>query len=895
MFQKKKLNVAILAALAATTQQASAEIEEIVVTATKRAVPLQDAPVTIQAIGSKTLEDQNIQEFSDYVKYLPNVNAGGRGPGQNEIYIRGAAVDAINITVAESQGSAPNVALYLDEQPVTAGGRNLDVYISDMERIEVLPGPQGTLYGASSMAGTVRLITNKPVMDEFDASFNGSWSATAEGEDSNSAELMLNFPIIEGKLAARVALYNDRQGGYIDNVAGTFQADNTINPTFPGDSVTYAPGTVFANGTVVGADGLTVPVIKTVANNAGMVEDDSNDAHYAGIRLGAKYLINDDWSLLVQHTAQSLSTEGVFDYDPRLDDLQVSRFADDFLDDEFSQTAWTLEGRLGDLDLVYTGAFLDRDVTANIDYTGYTNIGAFISGYQCEYLVGGYYNGLGTGYNTDYDPSTFYTFDPTIGGDPGVIECGTPANAARIENENTRWTHELRVATNWDGRINMQGGVFFEDFEILHVGDFNYQAPLEAGFAPIDIRTASKFDNSEANARGVLTDSTQFRNDNTRTEEQTAVFGEITLDVTDSLSIAVGARYYDLDYGFTGYGAWRYGNRPLFIDDADPTNDIRPALTGGRDYQTNFAELQPLNVSDTIMRFTASWQPEGTDALIFATWSEGYRPPGFNRAAAQKGGVYSADAQNIRDDGTNCGNQVAIASNASGFPGYCLPYVFDSDSLENMEIGWKTTLADGAIRFNGSIYRIDWEDIQVSQFDSQNISILTIVDNGGDAEIMGVEGDLIWSVNDNLTLFAAASFNDTELVFVDPAFDIVVADAGSMLPLTPETQYSVRARYEWDMGSDLGAHWQLGYKYAGEALNSIVDTADEPNTMQDSYGIVDGSVGFENYGSGWGVELFVSNLTDERAQLHINRQDFFERVTTNRPRTIGLRVSYDVN
>ncbi|MBT5463018.1 MAG: TonB-dependent receptor plug domain-containing protein, partial [Gammaproteobacteria bacterium] len=201
MFQKKKLNIAILAALAATSQQASSEIEEIVVTATKRAVPLQDAPVAIQAIGSRELENQNIQEFSDYVKYLPNVNAGGRGPGQNEIYIRGAAVDAINITVAESQGSAPNVALYLDEQPVTAGGRNLDVYISDMERIEVLPGPQGTLYGASSMAGTVRLITNKPVIDEFDASFNGSWSSTAEGEDSNSAELMLNFPIIAGKLA----------------------------------------------------------------------------------------------------------------------------------------------------------------------------------------------------------------------------------------------------------------------------------------------------------------------------------------------------------------------------------------------------------------------------------------------------------------------------------------------------------------------------------------------------------------------------------------------------------------------------------------------------------------------------------------------------------------------
>ncbi|MDG1910966.1 MAG: TonB-dependent receptor [Pseudomonadales bacterium] len=888
MFQKKKLNVAILAALAATTQQASAEIEEIVVTATKRSVPLQDAPVTIQAIGSKTLEDQNIQEFADYVKYLPNVNAGGRGPGQNEIYIRGAAVDAINITVAESQGSAPNVALYLDEQPVTAGGRNLDVYISDMERIEVLPGPQGTLYGASSMAGTVRLITSKPVIDEFEASFNGSWSSTEEGEDSNSAELMLNFPIVTGKLAARVALYNDRQGGFIDNVAGTFQADNAINPTFPGDSVTYAAGTVLANGTVVGEDGLTVPVIKGIANNSGLVEDDFNDAHYAGVRLGVKYLINDDWSLLVQHTAQSLSTEGVFDYDPRLDDLQVSRYSEDFLDDQFNQTAWTIEGSVGDLDLVYSGAFLDRDVTANIDYTGYTNIGAFISGYQCDYLVGSFYTGL-------TDTTNAYNWDPTISGNPGVVECGTPANAARIENENTRWTHEFRFATNWDGRLNMQGGVFFEDFEILHVGDFNYQAPMDAGFAPIDIRTNATFDNSEANARGLLTDSTQFRNDNTRTEEQTAVFGEITFDVTDSLTLSVGARYYDLDYGFTGYGAWRYGNRPLFIDDADPNNDIRPARTGGRDYQTNFAELQPLNVSDTIMRFTASWHPEDSDTLIFATWSEGYRPPGFNRAAAQKGGVYNAGAQNTRDDGTNCGNQVAIDSNASGFPGYCLPYVFDSDSLENMELGWKTTLADGAIRFNGSIYKIDWKDIQVSQFDSQNISILTIVDNGGDAEIMGIEGDLIWSVNDNLTLYAAASFNDTELVYVDPAFDIVVADAGSMLPLTPETQFSLRARYEWDMGNDMGAYWQLGYKYAGEALNSIVDTVDEPNTMQDSYGIVDGSLGFESYDAGWGVELFVSNLTDERAQLHINRQDFFERVTTNRPRTIGLRVSYDVN
>ena len=518
MFQRNQLNIAILAVMFGTATTASAAMEEIVVTATKRSVSMQDVPLAVQAMSSRQLEEQNIQEFSDYIQYLPNVNAGGRGPGQNEIYIRGAAVDAINITVAESQGSAPNVALYLDEQPVTAGGRNLDIYISDMERIEVLPGPQGTLYGASSMAGTIRLITNKPVIDEVQASMNGSWSTTKGGEASNSAELMLNLPVIEGKMAVRVALYNDRQGGYIDNVEGSFQADNAVNPTYPGESVTFAAGTVFANGDVVGAGGLVVPVSKKIASNSSLVEDDFNDASYAGFRVGLKYLINDDWSLLVQQAQQSLQTEGVFDYDPSIGDLQVSRFAEDKLSDEFNQTAWTLEGRVGALDLVYTGAFLDREVVANIDYTGYTNVGGFISGYQCEYLVGGFYTGLPAA--ADGGPTTTYGWDPTLSGNSGVIECGNPTNAAHIENQNTRWTHEFRVTTDFDSPVNLTAGVFYEDFEIEHVGDFNYQAPIDAGFAPIDINTNSTFDNSTANARGKTTLATQFRNDNTRTETQ---------------------------------------------------------------------------------------------------------------------------------------------------------------------------------------------------------------------------------------------------------------------------------------------------------------------------------------------------------------------------------------
>ena len=939
MLKVNKVNQAVLVAMsagAATSAVHAQAIEEITVTATKRTASMQDVPLAVQAMDTKALAEQNIQSFSDYVKFLPSVNAGGRGPGQNEIYIRGAAVDAINITVAESQGSAPNVALYLDEQPVTSGGRNLDVYVTDMERIEVLPGPQGTLYGASSMAGTVRLITNKPNVDEFQASWSGSYARTEGGEASNNMEAMINIPLLEGKMAFRAALYNDNQGGYIDNVPGTIVGDPAKNPTFPGNSVTYDPGTIFFNGTQVPdwneptvvtdpitgvvtttktGNALVVPVVKQVASNDSTIEDDFNDAHYAGARFGLKWNLNDNWDLLVQNTQQSLKTEGVWDYDQAKGDLKVSRFTPDKLDDTFSQTAWTLSGSMGDIDLVYTGAYLDRSVEQQLDYTGYINIGKSISGYQCEYLTGaGYYTGAGVGETLavkevkDADGNvttaaveavntvtTRYTYDPTLSGNPNVIECGDPRSAAMIQNEMTRMTNELRFNTNWDGIVNLQGGVFVEDFEIKHIGDFNYHASYQAGWNPIDINSSSTFANSAANARGVKSAATQFRNDNLREEQQVAIFGEANFQLSDELSVAVGARQYDLDYDFQGYGAWRYGNRPLLVDDGDPSNDVRPNVTGGRDYASQFANLRPLNTEDTMMKFTVSFTPSD-DALFYASWSEGYRPGGFNRAAA-KYGKYDATKVNKANAGEagelNCGPNAAFNANAkTGFPGICIQYAFRSDTMENTEFGWKTTLMDGRMRFNGSIYYIEWKDIQVSQFDSQNISILTVVDNGGDAEISGMEGDLVYAMTDNFTLHSAFSFNNTELTRVDPGFAPVVQDEGRELPLTPETQFSVRGRYEWETANG-DAYAQIGLKHASKALNSIVDTKDEPNTYQKAYTIVDAATGINNIRDNWGMELYIQNLGDERAQLHINRQDFFERITVNRPRTVGLRISYD--
>ena len=231
MFKKSEVNTAVCLALATATGLASApaiaEFEEIIVTATKRATDLQDTPMSVQALGEERLEQLNIANFDDYIRYLPNVNSAGRGPGQSSIFIRGMATDSSDQTSVEIGAPVPNVALYLDEQPVSSGGRNLDLYAADIARVEVLPGPQGTIYGASSQAGTIRLITNKPVYNEFQAGFDASYASTKGGEDSNSVEAYVNFPIIDDKFAIRAVFYNAVEGGYIDNVF----AQNSYNPS----------------------------------------------------------------------------------------------------------------------------------------------------------------------------------------------------------------------------------------------------------------------------------------------------------------------------------------------------------------------------------------------------------------------------------------------------------------------------------------------------------------------------------------------------------------------------------------------------------------------------------------------------------------------------------------
>lgn len=239
MFRKKPIYLAV--ALASVTPFSHAQIEEIMITATKRTESLQDVPVAVSAITAESMDQLGISNFEDYMLQLPGVTAGGSGPGQNTIYIRGVASTTPNLTVAGVAGLSPNVALYLDEQPLSQPGRNLDVYAADLERVEVLSGPQGTLFGASSQSGTVRLITNKPDSSAQSARVKFGTSFTKDGKASNNVEGVLNFPVTDD-FTLRGVVYVDNKGGYIDNVAGTLSAAESAR--------FRAIGTQRANGTL---------------------------------------------------------------------------------------------------------------------------------------------------------------------------------------------------------------------------------------------------------------------------------------------------------------------------------------------------------------------------------------------------------------------------------------------------------------------------------------------------------------------------------------------------------------------------------------------------------------------------------------------------------------------
>ncbi len=206
---------AVLAGAAGTAAaQSTASLDEVIVTATKRSERLQDVPESISAFDTKAISMRGLQQMGDYAKLIPGMSISEREPGATTIVFRGVASSGLQF------GAVSSAALYLDDQPITQSGRNPDPRLIDIERIEALRGPQGTLYGASSQSGTLRVITNKPDPNAFDSWAEAQVSNTSSGGTGYDVSAMLNIPLASDRLALRLVGFTAEDAGFIDNVLG---------------------------------------------------------------------------------------------------------------------------------------------------------------------------------------------------------------------------------------------------------------------------------------------------------------------------------------------------------------------------------------------------------------------------------------------------------------------------------------------------------------------------------------------------------------------------------------------------------------------------------------------------------------------------------------------------
>ena len=715
--------------------------DTIVVTAQKRTQNLQDVPIAITAIGTEKLDQLQVTDFDDYARYIPSISYQTVGPGGSNVYFRGVASGEN----ANHSASLPSVGTYLDEQPITTITGALDIHVFDIERVEALAGPQGTLYGASSQAGTVRLITNKPDGSGFYGEANVELNKIAHGDFGYIGEAFVNAPITENA-AVRVVGWYKKDGGYIDNIAGSLN--------FPTSGITFT--------------------------NAALVEEDYNDVETYGARAALKIDLDDNWTVTPQIMGQKQVSHGSFAQESGLAELQVQQFNPERFNDRWIQGALTVEGKIGNFDITYAGAYLKRRINGESDYVDYAYFYDALAGYGA--------------YFTD--------------------NAGNPVNPNQYivsDDRFTKQSHELRLASPSDQPVRFIGGLFYQ--RQTHKIEQNYI-----------------IDNIADAITVPGTDSNIWLTQQKRVDKDYAIFGELSWDITDNLSVLAGTRVYRYDNSLVGF----FGYSDGYSSRTGVAACFAPAVVPGSpctNLDKSTADTDFIHKANVTYKFN-------DDALVYATVSRGFRPGGINRR------------------------------------GTLPPYA--ADFIDNYELGLKTNWLDNKLRFNAAIYQLDWTDIQLSFLGANG---LTEIRNAGNARIRGGEVDLFARLSTGLTFTAGAAYNDAEITedfcrIANEQFDCalpgaagegnaLLAPSGTRLPITAKFKGNIIGRYEFPLGGAKG-HVQAAVIHEGRR------TADlrllERGILGDlpSYETVDLSAGIKS--GSWSAEFFVRNLFDSNGQ-----------------------------
>jgi iron complex outermembrane recepter protein len=853
------------AATANTADTASADtstdtIQEITVTAQRRTESMQDVPITMQAFSNESLKQLNVATMDDFVKYLPNVVMPGGGPSVGNIYMRGLSSGTLNPQSSGTIGTFPNVAIYLDDQSGQLPGRNLDIYAADLERIEVLEGPQGTLFGAGAQAGVLRYITNKPKLDVTEGNVDAGYGTTAHGDNNSNATAMINLPLIADTLAVRGVIYADSRGGYIDNVPGTFtRKDTDLGIHYANYATACSVGVPSAAGlcpTGSKATAYGVPPGSPVANNNAQVANNINPVTYSGARAELYWKINDDWNALITQSYQNMNAQGVFYDEPyapdgaKLAPLQVVLFSPSSDKDRFENTSWTVNGVIGPLKAVYTGAYLVRNITQVNDYTNYSR-GVYADYYQC------------------------HGAEPTKG---LSAQCFSPVSSWQEIERNTHQTHEFRVSTPDDWWLRGILGAFWEDQRVYDQTNWMYKT-MPACTTTVTVGCLTDIGptpGSTLNNPNVRNDNTSFFEDVTRGYHQYAFFTSVDYDIIPKvLTITGGTRYYRFANDFNGsvvssFDCYEAGPATPCLGDATNIN----------------AENLHSNYSGFKSRGNITWHIT-PGVMVYATYSQGFRPGGFNR----KQSFGKADGQ------------------------YNTPSDYAPDTLTNKEIGWKTEFWDHRIQFDGSIYQENWDNVQFAFFDPGQLGNLTFTTNGPDYRVRGFETQLAARVFEGLTLQGATSYNKSEQTNSPYLINNIVGSPGYGQPITsianpygpigspsansPLFQGNLRARYDFAI-NEYKYFVQAGATYTtssftqsgsnpslsvGGAVNTTLLRFENP-----AYATFDAAVGVAK--DNWNVQFFGQNLADKIASVYTSSAQFIEAQNVIRPRVLGIKIGY---
>lgn len=523
---------------AAATEETAAP-GDIVVTAQKRSESIQKVPISILALSPETLDQHQVMSFDDYTKLLPSASYQTLGPGLSTLSFRGI-FSGKDGNVSASQ---PTSGVYLDEVPVTTIGALLDVHIYDVARVEALAGPQGTLFGASSLAGTLRIITNKPDPSEVSGSYDLQLNKFGEGDVGGSIEGYVNVPLNE-RTALRIVGFYKHDGGYIDNTLGT----RTFNrPNNASGTVTNSPLTI---------------------NNADVVEDDFNDVTTYGGRMALGIELSDDWTITPSIAAQEQRTHGSFLFDPKVGDLEVHNYIGGESLDKWYQAGLTVNGKVGNWDLLYAGGYIRRHNSATADYSYYT---------------------------VAYDATTNFNYLNTAN--------GTPINPNQYVERDYRFTkqsHEFRVSSPTGERLQVTAGLFFQRQRTNYLQDYFVPGARAAVTAPTIL----------------VTGDDQFLTRGHRVDRDYAIFGQADFKITPTLTLTGGIRgfkYRNSLLGFSGTAGTVRARCPGAVYSPTCVTIDKVAKGSGETHKVSLA-----------------WQAT-PDKMLYATYSTGFRPGGINR------------------------------------------------------------------------------------------------------------------------------------------------------------------------------------------------------------------------------------------------------------------------